>query len=95
MQEIEEVERYLVDEFDRGTRILLMNDGSLRIRLDVAPPSWPQDGAFDGFQAALERALGVHVEGLDKELYAISTPPPDAVHRIKRFLIDFRAAHET
>ena len=91
-EEIEEVDRIPVGEFDDGARILIMNDGSLRLRLSYMPPSWSNgaDGPFDDFTPALAAALGVPVVGLDKELFAIPKPAADTADRLRRWLLSLR-----
>ncbi|MEW5738030.1 MAG: hypothetical protein AB1938_03835 [Myxococcota bacterium] len=86
----------LVDEFERGTRIQHMTDGSLRLKLPAMPASWPhRRGVFDSFQAQLAAAAGVAVEGLDKELFGIPRPGPETAAAVRAFLLAFRRQHET
>lgn len=87
--EVESVERIGLREVDGGTWIDRMSDGSLRLRLDCFPPAWAR-GPFDSFQGDLERALGVRVEGLDRELFAVPRPKPDTIEAIRRFLVALR-----
>lgn len=89
--EVEAVETLRLPEVDGGTRIDRMSDGSLRLRMDLMPPAWARPGqAFDSFQDDLQRALGVPVQGLDRELFAIPRPRPDSVDAIRRFLAALR-----
>lgn len=90
-EEVESVERICLPEVDGGTWIDRMSDGSLKLRLDSFPPAWAR-GPFDSFQSDLERALGVPVAGLDRELFAIRRPRPDTVDAIRRFLAALRQA---
>lgn len=84
-----------LDEFDVGTTILLMSDGSLRVRFGLMPPSWPsQVGAFESFGGKLAEALGVEVEGLDKEFFGISKPQNDTVPKLKAWLMELRRTSE-
>lgn len=93
--EIEAIEDHRVDEFDRGTRISLMSDGSLRLKVPLMPPSWRcTDGAFDSFEDQLSRALGVAALGLDKELFSIPSPEPTTLARLRDHLIELRKKHE-
>ena len=90
--EPESVESIRLPEIDGGTRIDRMDDGSLRLRMDMMPPAWAREGdSFDSFQSDLERSLGSPVEGLDKELFAVRSPGPDAIEAIRRFLRELRS----
>ncbi|MDP1825635.1 MAG: hypothetical protein Q8L48_20410 [Archangium sp.] len=94
-EEVETAESHRLDEFDVGTRIDVMTDGSLRLRFGLMPPSWfHSEGAFESFEEKLSGALGVEVEGLDKELFAISEPKPDTVERAKAWLLELRRSTE-
>lgn len=90
----ESVEDHRVDAFDHGTRISVMSDGSVTLKVPQMPPSWRTQRAFDGFQAELAEALGVQVEGLDKELFRIPRPTDDTVARLKTFLLERRRRDE-
>lgn len=93
--ELEAIEDQCVDEFDPGTRISRMNDGSVQLRVPLMPPSWPHDGGpFDCFVDHLTNALGVTVEGWDKELFSIPEPAADTVARLKEHLLALRQRHE-
>jgi hypothetical protein len=92
MEPPEPVERHDLPEVDGGTWIERMSDGGLRLRLDSCPPAWAR-GPFDSFQQDLERALGVRVVGLDRELFAIPRPGPDTLDAARRFLVALRHTH--
>ena len=84
-----------VDEFDAGTKIRVMTDGSLRLKLPSMPPSWRhQAGPFESFEDKLTRDLGVEVEGLDREFFGIARPGPDTVNELRACLIELRRKHE-
>jgi hypothetical protein len=87
-------EEHELDEFDLGTVITVMTDGSLRLRLGLMPPSWGHDeGAFESFEDQLAAALEVDVEGLDKEFFGFPTPREDTVKRLRAFLLEIKRAH--
>ncbi len=89
--DIDVAETYYFDEFDIGTTMLLMTDGSLRLKLALMPPSWYTDeGAFEAFEDTLAEALGVEVEGLDKEFFGIQEPTPDTIAQLRNFLLELR-----
>ncbi len=89
--EVESVEQLRLPEIDGGTWIDRMSDGSLQLRMDLMPPAWARPGqSFDSFQQDLERALGVPVEGLDRELFKVARPRPDTIDAIRRFLAALR-----
>ena len=93
--EVEEVEEHKVNEFDRGTVIRVMNDGSLRLKLPLMPPSWGHVGfPYDCFEDTLAKALGVEVEGLDKEFFGVQKPLPDTIPKLKALLLELRNKHE-
>lgn len=93
--EIESVEDIYVHEFDDWTKISRMNNGSLRLKVPLMPPSWPhQPRAFDEFQQELSRELGIPVEGLDKELFSIASPLPETVTKLREVLIALRKKYE-
>jgi len=93
--ELECIEDHEVDAFDRGTRIRVMNDGTLQLKVPAMPPSWRcTNGAFDSFEDRLGKALGLAVEGWDKELFSIPAPLADTIARLRTVLVEFRRQHE-
>lgn len=93
--EVEPIETRYVDEFDRGTRITLMNDGSIELKFPSIPASWKcTDGAFDSFHDELSKRLGVRVLGVDKELFSIRSAEPTHLHDVENVLLAFRRDHE-
>jgi hypothetical protein len=93
--ELESVEDLYVHEFDDGTRISRRNNGTIRLKLPLVPPSWPYQGrVFDDFHVELSRGLGVPVHGLDKELFEIESPLPEMVAKLRDLLIALRKKYE-
>jgi hypothetical protein len=94
-EELESIEDHYIHEFDRNTCVSLVNDGSVQLKVPLMPPSWPcADGAFDSFEDRLSEALGVRVEGLDKELFSIPSPTPDTIAHLKEHLLTLREKYE-
>lgn len=88
------VTRY-VDEFDSGTRISQMSDGSIRLKFPAMPPMWKcRQGAFEDLVPLLHNKLGVVVVGLDKELFLLPTPGEITVDLVAETLIALRRANE-
>ncbi|MBL8923435.1 MAG: hypothetical protein JNJ54_31570 [Myxococcaceae bacterium] len=86
-------ETHSLDEFDTGTLLLVMADGSLQVQFRLMPPSWTADeAAFEDFDEQLSEALDVEVEALDKELFSIAAPRPDTLTRLRDVLLARRAA---
>lgn len=84
-----------LDEFDIGTTIMTMTNGSLRVRFGLMPPSWCSDeGAFESFDEKMSEALGVDVDGLDKEFFGIEKPKSDTVATLHAWLLDLRKTLE-
>ena len=84
MEDLDVSEEHGLDEFDDGTSIMVMTDGSLRLRFGLMPPSWyEEEEAFEGFKDKLAAALGVDVLGLDKEFFGIPLPKPDTVATLR------------
>lgn len=84
-------ETHALDEFDVGTELSVMSDGSLQLRFGLMPPSWSDDeAAFESFEEKLSDALDLEVEGLDKELFAIAAPRPDTLARLRTWLLELR-----
>jgi hypothetical protein len=95
VDDVDCVEEIRLDEFDRGTTLEIMNDGSLWLHLRLMPPSWAtEDDGFDSFQSELEVAIGTSVEGADKELFVIAAPTGHTVERVRTFLAAVRARHD-
>jgi len=85
--ELDVREQHRLDDFDIGTCIMVMTDGSLRVRFGLMPPSWSDnEGAFESFEDKLATALGVDVEGLDTEFFGIPSPRTDTVARLQDWL---------
>lgn len=85
------LETHALDEFDPGTLLLVMSDGSLQVQFGLLPPSWSDDeAAFESFEEKLSEALDVDVEALDKELFAISAPRPETLARLRAWLLELR-----
>lgn len=56
-------ETHPLDEFDEGTLLLVMNDGSLQVQFGLMPPSWSDDeAAFESFEEKLSEALELRRE---------------------------------
>lgn len=88
------VTRY-VDEFDFGTRISQMSNGSIRLKFPAMPPMWKcRRGAFDDLVTLLRNKLGVVVVGLDKELFLLPKPGEITVDLVAEALIALRRANE-
>ena len=89
--ENEPVDSVRVDEFDYGTKIHTMSDGSIQLKLSLMPPPWAANrGPFESFASYLASALGTVVQGLDKELFSIPKPLPDTVESLKNCLLNLR-----
>jgi len=94
MDDVDVSEEHTLDEFDIGTSIMVMTDGSLRLRFGLMPPSWHHDeGAFESFEDRLASALGVEVEGLDTEFFGIARPKPDTVTTLRTWLLELKRVH--
>jgi len=90
-EEIEPIDSFDLDEFDEGTEIRTMSDGSVQLKLSLMPPSWATNsGPFQSFATYLASALGTVVTGLDKELFSIPNPLPDTVEVLKNCLLNLR-----
>jgi hypothetical protein len=93
--DIDVAEDHPLDEFDSGTNIMLMTDGTLRLRLGLMPPSWAtHEGVFESLSGYLADALGLEVEGLDKEFFGIYGGGPDTVARLRELLLELRRRHD-
>ena len=92
MDDDDEVETVDVRDFDRGTRIARMRSGALHLTLPAMPPSWSngRDGPWESFAEHLSTVLGVEVEGVDKEMFVIASPPSDGLARLCAHLRSLR-----
>lgn len=92
------VESYDFEQFDVGTKILLMTDGSFRVSLSCMPPDWCDDPErIDSFEEALAEFTGLPAEAMDKEYFSLSSAghePTIALTMIQRGLLALRAHYE-
>ena len=94
MEEDDCIEEITLDDFDYGTRIEIMADGSLRLRFAMMPPSWAtREDGFDAIVELLQSATGLVVEGLDKELFVVPQPHADTERQVRALLDGILAKH--